>query len=721
MSAALVFLKFLLTFVLVIAGGVLLIWGGVKGIQGLVWLLARVFRGIGFLVRHVFGFVRATFVDAGRSVGALLTAAVLFPLTLLNFLFGRWNQGRHYARALEDELVAFGLGVYNVALGNPLKLVGLGVLTDGFERRLPEVVARAPRAPKGSPAAGKFAGYKVTGTLPAGGSGARLFLAKPRPQKLEELLAAGHADPGQVVIKAFDLGAGSTMPQIVRESRALEAARRLGLVLEHELGEASFFYVMPYVPGENLDVVITRLHEDAAPAGLSDRQLRICLGYTGDLLYTLDAFHGGGLWHKDIKPSNLIVSSGRAHLVDLGLVTPLESAMTLTTHGTEYYRDPEMVRLALKGVKVHEVNGVKFDIYSTGAVLYSMIEDSFPAQGSLSKINKRCPEAVRWIVRRAMADLDVRYGSAQEMLADIRTVLAARDPFSVRPADLPSMGGKSDWSLRRASFQPGGYAAASQQAGRAEPLRPVRGERGRLDTATFVKERRRSTGRSLAAAFIGFLFLAGGVLVALAVNHEGPFGKPYVPVRLRPQSEARADSGPRYVPPSYGPTAETAPPAPDAPVADAAPPLTREERRLRQKLVRYLKLDELPAGDDGQRTLLVLQDLAPTTDRSVLELLERELGERGIAAYGLQGAGLDEETELAYVAGARKAVGLAEPASAEARDDLQLYLTETPVLDGAIWLTQGESAEDVRVQLVRPLGTREGEQAPFAIAGERTH
>ena len=37
--------------------------------------------------------------------------------------------------------------------------------------------------------------------------------------------------------------------------------------------------------------------------------------------------------------------------MDFGLVTPLRSAMTLTTHGTEYFRDPEMVRMALKGVK----------------------------------------------------------------------------------------------------------------------------------------------------------------------------------------------------------------------------------------------------------------------------------------------------------------------------------------------------------------------------------
>ena len=83
-------------------------------------------------------------------------------------------------------------------------------------------------------------------------------------------------------------------------------------------------------------------------------------------------------------------------------MTPLRSGMTLTTHGTEYFRDPEMVRLALTGVKVHEVDGAKFDVYAAGAVLFSMIENSFPAHGGLSQITsaarRRCAgsSAERW-------------------------------------------------------------------------------------------------------------------------------------------------------------------------------------------------------------------------------------------------------------------------------------------------------------------------------------
>ena len=68
-----------------------------------------------------------------------------------------------------------------------------------------------------------------------------------------------------------------------------------------------------------------------------------------------------------------------------------------------------------------------------------MIENSFPAHGGLSQITKRCPETLRWIVRRAMAEYDRRYPSAAAMLADLRVVMDSSDPFALKPIDLPSV------------------------------------------------------------------------------------------------------------------------------------------------------------------------------------------------------------------------------------------------------------------------------------------
>ena len=167
------------------------------------------------------------------------------------------------------------------------------------------------------------------------------------------------------------------------------------------------------------------------------------LGYMSDVVATLNTYHRGGLWHKDIKPENIVVHAGQAHVVDLGLVTSLRSAMTLTTHGTEYFRDPEMVRMALRGVKVHEVDGAKFDIYGAAAVLYFALEGTFPSHGGLSTITKRCPDAVKWIVRRGMTDYNQRYASADMMLRDIDAVRRHPDVWAMKPAELPSMVGEN--------------------------------------------------------------------------------------------------------------------------------------------------------------------------------------------------------------------------------------------------------------------------------------
>ena len=412
-------------------------------LKGIGWLIGGVFRGIGWLVKHIFEFVAGVVGDLARAVGALVTAVVLIPMILGTVVIGRWSASAHYGRALQDEIRNFGYCLFRVAISHPARFVLLGGLTEGVERRLPQAVAQAPGSDRPSKRVGTFDGYTIVGSLPTGGSGGKLYIADPGKAKLASFARAGITNVTQVVIKSFSLADGSTMPQIVRESRALEAARKLGLVLDHDLTDSRFYYVMPYVPGDSLTLVTKRLHAMAGVDGLHGKTLNDALTYTADLLSELDYYHRGGMWHKDVKPDNIIVADNKAHLVDLGLVTPLRSAMTLTTHGTEYFRDPELVRMALRGAKVNEVDGVKFDIYGVGAVLYSVIENSFPAHGALSQISRRCPEALRWVIRRSMAEMSQRYASAGLMLADIRAILAAPDPFALKPIDLPSMSGET--------------------------------------------------------------------------------------------------------------------------------------------------------------------------------------------------------------------------------------------------------------------------------------
>ena len=419
-------------------------------LKGIVWVIGGLFNALGWVVRHVFEFVGGMLKDSVRFVGAIIAFVVLVPLVLLNVVIGRWSASGHFARSMKRECGVASTCLYRVLLQRPLRFALLGGLLEGLEDRVNEAVVAAPTADKPRRRTGTFDGYTIVGSLPGGGSGAKLYIAEP-----DEIRRRRNPNlPERVVIKSFAISEGSTLPQIVRESRALEAAKQLGLVFDHGMDEQRFFYVMSYHHGEHLGIVTRQLHGESDTAGLGDKQLSMVMGYVEDLLQTLLRYHEGGLWHKDVKPDNIIIHSDQAHLVDLGLVTPLRSAMTLTTHGTEYFRDPEMVRMALRGVKVHQVDGAKFDIYAVGAVLYFVIENTFPAHGGLSRFSKRSPESVRWIIRRAMTDYNNRYETAAVMLADLQAVAAASNPWSVKPAHLPSMRGAGAVALDEPSVAP---------------------------------------------------------------------------------------------------------------------------------------------------------------------------------------------------------------------------------------------------------------------------
>ncbi len=404
-----------------------------KGVgMGIGW----VFRSIGWFFSHIFEFIFGTLRDLIRFVGSLIAMIVLLPLVPLNIVIGRWSAASHFAEGVKRECHVGSACIYRAAIRRPLKLLLLDGLVEGLEQRVPEAMHGAPTADKPSRRVGQYDGYTIVGSLRAGGSGAKLYIAEPDRDRQNR-----RGMPPRVVIKSFALTEGSSLPQIVRESRALECAKQLGHILDHGMDEHRFFYVMPYHPGDHLGILTRQMHGECSGNGLDQKHLTRVTSYMHDLLATLSSYHKGGLWHKDVKPENVIVHDGQAHLVDLGLVTPLRSAMTLTTHGTEYFRDPEMVRQALRGVKVHQVNGAKFDIYAAGAVLYFMIENTFPAHGGLSRFATKSPEALRWIVRRAMTEYNQRYSTADEMLADVDYVMSTPNAFSVKPVDLPSMRG----------------------------------------------------------------------------------------------------------------------------------------------------------------------------------------------------------------------------------------------------------------------------------------
>ncbi|RKY17267.1 MAG: hypothetical protein DRQ55_16185 [Planctomycetota bacterium] len=653
-SALLILLRILALMAAGMVGFYLLI----KLVMALGWVAGSVGRGIGAVARRLGNFVGGMLSDTVRLIGGAVTALVFVPLVLTNVAVGRWSRANHYGRALEREGVGVATAAWRLALGHPARLLGLEHLIEGVERRIPEAMARAPGPDtpgNGDPNA--FEGYRITGALPSGGSGARLFLAEPTLDKRRQLSGTGLSVPDRVVIKSFSLHDGSTMPQIVRESRALEAARDLGLVLEHALAGTRFHYVMPFVPGEDLGVVTQRLHAGSGAEGLGDRELGQVMAHTADLLSILHRFHAKGLWHKDVKPNNIIVSEGRVQLVDLGLTTPLASAMTLTTHGTEYFRDPELVRLAMRGVKVHEVDGVKFDVYGAGAVLFSMVENSFPAHGSLSLITRRCPEALRWIVRRSMADLGSRYANTAEMLADLRTVMSARNPHKVKPGQLPSMAGRPELVARIESE----LNAAHGTPAAAPRLRAATSASPRPRHERNVASSKRRGGVAAAVIGVGLLLILG-------------MGAAFL---LLTPSSASIESWSTATP---------------TPMSYAVLPAsrTRSEPRAaidwsshRPEPATILLVDEIPdAASDTARAWVA----------TALDRIEQ-------ARFSLVGSGrahaLGEEREIALHAEALKTIGLSDPTNPDTLQRLQAFVAQHgDELSGLLWFGRAGDSPD---------------------------
>jgi serine/threonine-protein kinase len=265
--------------------------------------------------------------------------------------------------------------------------------------------------------------YKILSTIGSGGFGT-VYLAEDTWIDKKVALKVPHK-------QSVDFG------ELLREPRLLASLNHPNIVtiLTAEKQENVFFIVMEFVPGETLEHIVAR---DGA------LDVARALDYTCQIANAVDHAHKHGVLHRDLRPSNVIVTdSGLLKVADFGTSRFLEIAAHGTTViGSPPYMAPEQ----FQGKAVFAS-----DLYSLGVTIYQMLTGLLPygtpSPADLDRLirgelvtgprlkNPKVPKAINDIVLKAMApEIHHRYQRAGDLLDD---VLAARGSDLRRPSRTP--------------------------------------------------------------------------------------------------------------------------------------------------------------------------------------------------------------------------------------------------------------------------------------------
>ena len=153
-----------------------------------------------------------------------------------------------------------------------------------------------------------------------------------------------------------------------REGQTAGRLTHPNIVTVYDLGEdlGMSYIVMEFVEGDTLARWMKKQR-------LTVAQIKHVIYHAG---MGLDYAHQNGVFHRDVKPDNIMVSkTGIVKVMDFGIARIVESTLTKTGSviGTPAYMSPEQVN----GQKID----ARSDIFSLGVILYELLTGKKPFTG----------------------------------------------------------------------------------------------------------------------------------------------------------------------------------------------------------------------------------------------------------------------------------------------------------------------------------------------------
>lgn len=231
-----------------------------------------------------------------------------------------------------------------------------------------------------------------------------------------------------------------TEPQYVRhlrhEGAVVHAVRHPNII--RVLGMDPYaeipYLVMELVNGPSLKTVLAE-HPRGLPPDVA------CVIMRG-LLSALQAAHGAGVLHRDVKPGNVMlhldgrrledVSVDQVRVGDFGLGMGDVDALRSMVQSGSLNRDDALVgTLAYMAPELRDGRAKaepRCDLYSAGVVFFELLTGERPVGAELpSALRREVPAALDAVFRGLYARADRRYASAADVLADLGAPLRRLD------------------------------------------------------------------------------------------------------------------------------------------------------------------------------------------------------------------------------------------------------------------------------------------------------